>query len=104
VESTRDDVRLHPSVSVDARQQVRAALDLLHDRTLSEQIEAAALLEGQLLPGWYEDWVVVQRETLRQLRLHALEAAAEQLAAEGRYGTAVELGLQALHMPLLRLL
>src|SRR5262245_13822298 len=36
--------------------------------------ELVALQEaGELLPDWYDDWVVLERERLRQLRLHALE-------------------------------
>ncbi|MFJ8667356.1 hypothetical protein [Streptomyces sp. NPDC093600] len=31
---------------------------------------------GELLPG-YEEWVLLERERLRQLRLHALDALAE---------------------------
>jgi hypothetical protein len=35
-----------------------------------------AMLSGEdLLPGWDEDWVLLERERLRQLRLHALDAA-----------------------------
>jgi DNA-binding SARP family transcriptional activator len=47
-------------------------------------------LRGELLPGWYDDWVLLERERLRQLRMHALEALAEKLAAAGRYGEAVQ--------------
>ncbi|MGY1690640.1 AfsR/SARP family transcriptional regulator [Geodermatophilus sp. SYSU D01105] len=50
-------------------------------------------LRGDLLPGWYDDWVLLERERLRQLRLHALEAAADRLASARRYGEA----LQAAH-------
>jgi DNA-binding SARP family transcriptional activator len=45
---------------------------------------------GELLPGWYEDWVLVERERLRQLRMHALEALAEKLTEAGRYGVAMQ--------------
>ncbi len=48
---------------------------------------------GELLPGWYDDWVLLERERLRQLRMHALEALAVKLVAAGRYGEA----LQAAH-------
>jgi SARP family transcriptional regulator, regulator of embCAB operon len=41
------------------------------------------------LLGWYEDWVLVEAEGWRQLRLHALEAAAGVLADVGRFGEAV---------------
>ncbi len=43
---------------------------------------------GQL-PGWHDDWVLVERERLRQLRLYALETLAARLAAAGRPGDAV---------------
>ncbi|WP_369255242.1 AfsR/SARP family transcriptional regulator [Geodermatophilus amargosae] len=52
----------------------------------------SALL-GDLLPGWYDDWVLLERERLRQLRLQALEAVAVRLASLGRHGEA----LQAAH-------
>ncbi|WP_091368006.1 AfsR/SARP family transcriptional regulator [Geodermatophilus telluris] len=47
-------------------------------------------LLGDLLPGWYDDWVLLERERLRQLRLQALEAVAVRLAAAGRHGEALE--------------
>ncbi|MGY1690658.1 AfsR/SARP family transcriptional regulator [Geodermatophilus sp. SYSU D01105] len=50
-------------------------------------------LAGELLPGWYDDWVLLERERLRQLRMHALEQAAVRLAVAGRHGDA----LQAAH-------
>ena len=50
-------------------------------------------LLGDLLPGWYDDWVLLERERLRQLRLQALEAVAARLASLGRHGEA----LQAAH-------
>ncbi|MGY1722237.1 AfsR/SARP family transcriptional regulator [Blastococcus sp. SYSU DS0533] len=50
-------------------------------------------LLGDLLPGWYDDWVLLERERLRQLRLRALETVAERLASCGRHGEA----LQAAH-------
>jgi DNA-binding SARP family transcriptional activator len=45
---------------------------------------------GELLPGWYDDWVLLRREHVRQLHLHALEAWAERLSRAGRYGEAVQ--------------
>jgi DNA-binding SARP family transcriptional activator len=60
------------------------------------------LLDGDLLPGWYDDWVLFERERLRQLRLHALETLALALAAEGRFAAAVEAGLAAIRTEPLR--
>ena len=50
---------------------------------------AAALAAGRhdLLPGWYDDWVLLERERLRQLRLHMLEQLAGQ-PPRARGGTA----------------
>ena len=54
------------------------------------------------MPDWYEDWLEDERERLRQLRLHALEAAAERLLDERRYGQAVDACLLALKTDPLR--
>ena len=43
-----------------------------------------------LLPGWYDDWVIFERERIRQRLLHALEALSRQLSACGRHAEAVE--------------
>ena len=59
-------------------------------------------LRGELLPGWYDDWVLLERERLRQLRMHALEALADKLAAAGRYGEAVQAAYAAVRTEPLR--
>lgn len=48
-----------------------------------------------LLPGWDDDWVVFERELLRQRLLHAFEHAARRLAEGGRYAEAVEAAMAA---------
>jgi DNA-binding SARP family transcriptional activator len=57
---------------------------------------------GELLPGWYDDWVLLERERLRQLRMHALEALAEKHAAAARYGQAVQAAYAAVRAEPLR--
>jgi len=49
---------------------------------------AVVALSADLLPDWYDDWVLVEAEDWRQLRLHALEALTDHLAAAGRWGEA----------------
>ncbi|MEU7654366.1 BTAD domain-containing putative transcriptional regulator [Micromonospora taraxaci] len=61
-----------------------------------------ALATGELLPGWYDDWVLAERERLRQTRLYALEALAERLTTQGRYSEAVQVALTAVHLEPLR--
>lgn len=49
----------------------------------------------ELLPGWGEEWILVERERLRQRVLHALEALSRFLVAAGRYAEAVETAIVA---------
>ena len=55
-----------------------------------------------LLPGWYDDWVLVERERVRQRLLHALEAQSRQLARQGRWAQAVEAAMVAVSAEPLR--
>jgi DNA-binding SARP family transcriptional activator len=57
---------------------------------------------GELLPDWYEDWVLIEREHFRQLRLHALEALCERLTVAGRFAEATEAGAAAVQTEPLR--
>jgi DNA-binding SARP family transcriptional activator len=60
------------------------------------------LWSGDLLPGWYDDWVVDERELLRQLRLHALERSARIFIRDGRLDLALALALEAVRAEPLR--
>lgn len=59
-------------------------------------------LWGDLLPGWYDDWVMLERERLRQMRVHALEAMTRNLADQRRYAEALEVGMAAVGVAPLR--
>jgi len=50
----------------------------------------------ELLPGWYDDWVLVERERLRQRVLHALEELSRRLASAGRFADALEAAIVAI--------
>ncbi|XUL93960.1 AfsR/SARP family transcriptional regulator [Streptomyces galilaeus] len=60
------------------------------------------LRAGELLPGWDEDWVLFERERLRQLRLHALDAVAHQLLGQGMHALALEAALESVRAEPLR--
>ncbi|QGN32416.1 bacterial transcriptional activator domain-containing protein [Microlunatus sp. Gsoil 973] len=71
----------------------------------SQAIDVGSLpdwLWGDLLPGWYEDWVLLERERLRQMRVHALEAMTRNLAELGRFAEALEVGMVAVGVAPLR--
>jgi hypothetical protein len=54
------------------------------------------------LPGWYYDWVLLERDRLRQLRMHAPEALADKYAGAGRYGEAAQAAFAAVRAEPLR--
>lgn len=96
VESTPTQIALAPSVIVDHRAAVARARRLIdHDAVVVDGDLDERLLAADLLPGWCDDWVVVERERMRQLRLHALEALCLRLAERGDGGRAVDVGLLA---------
>jgi DNA-binding SARP family transcriptional activator len=69
---------------------------------LGEQPTVPATLLGELLPGWHDDWVLFERERLRQVQLHTLEAVAAQLVRAGRCAEAVDIAFTAIRMDPLR--
>ena len=90
LEVTPSRVRIIPSVAVDTREQIESAYRSLDGSRPVGRVDPSAL-EGDLLPDWYDDWVVFERERLRQLRLHALEATARRSLADGKFADAVEI-------------
>jgi DNA-binding SARP family transcriptional activator len=92
VETTRTHVRLDPAVTVDHRDAVHVARRIL-DPTAELDETALAINPGELLPDWYDDWVTIERERFRFLRLNALERLCLILADRGRLGEAVDAGL-----------
>jgi DNA-binding SARP family transcriptional activator len=50
---------------------------------------AAALYRGDLLPGCYDDWIILERERLQQLFVETLEQLVRQLEAGGDYPAAI---------------
>jgi DNA-binding SARP family transcriptional activator len=65
-------------------------------------ISADALEAADLLPGWYDDWVIFARERLRQRLLHALEALSRRLRERGRLDEAIEVAVTAVSLEPLR--
>lgn len=94
---------LGAQVAVDVRELAHDVRDLQSGRT-SDWLRALPdeVRDGELLPGWYDDWLLLERERVRQLRLHALEGVAEVLAGEGSYALAVDAALAAVRADPLR--
>jgi DNA-binding SARP family transcriptional activator len=52
----------------------------------------------ELLLGWYDDWVLEQRERLTNLRIYALEGLVDELLMWRRYGEALDAALAAVRL------
>lgn len=88
---SRHVMSLEAGVHVDVGLLLQGARELSQtsdEAVVQASIRTAAL--GELLAGWYDDWVLLERERLRQVRLHALEDQAATLLDRGRYAAALD--------------
>jgi DNA-binding SARP family transcriptional activator len=96
VEANGSRLRLGAAVELDLRDAEAFARRVL-DETDTDVVGAdPSLLFDDLLPDWYEDWVLLERERFRQLRLRALDTLCQRLMCAGRLGDASDVGLAAL--------
>jgi DNA-binding SARP family transcriptional activator len=51
-----------------------------------------------VLPGWGDDWIILERERFRELRLHALERAGDALLGRGDHTMAVQAAMAAIEV------
>ncbi|MDX3453378.1 BTAD domain-containing putative transcriptional regulator [Streptomyces sp. ME02-8801-2C] len=99
-----DTLCLADGVIVDVDAFNRAALGLANsDHAPGDDLPLPVVLDGgELLCGWDEEWVLFERERLRQLRLHALESLSALLTEHGRYALALEAALMCVTVEPLR--
>jgi DNA-binding SARP family transcriptional activator len=95
-------LRLADEVVVDVRRSEGLCRTILSDDGAPAPAGWADDLTGELLPDWYDDWVVMSRERLRQLFLHALERLCVRLCDAGRIAHAIDVGMRALGVDPLR--
>jgi DNA-binding SARP family transcriptional activator len=92
LESTPSWLRVRTDVVVDLEVRSAWAMRLTEGRAcaddLREDVWRSVTLD--LLSSWDEDWVVFERERLRQRVLHGLEALSRLLVCSGRLPQAVE--------------
>lgn len=93
VEGSPGSVRLGDDVAVDLRETEALARSALEGATDDAVVVARLARAGDLLPDWYEEWVTLERERHRQLRLRALDALCERLVTAGRFTEAFDAGL-----------
>jgi len=96
VGTTRSHIGLAPGVRVDVRIMAAQAARLIDPEAECYPSDFdLSLLSGDLLPDWYDEWVIIERERVRQIRLHGLEAMCRRLTALRRYADAIQAALAA---------
>jgi SARP family transcriptional regulator, regulator of embCAB operon len=100
------ELSLADGVDVDVREARALAHRLLDETAPLGDVDVSAVavsrLASDLLPGWRDEWVTPEAEEWRQLRLHALEALTDRLAAQTRYGDAMTAAMAAIKAEPLR--
>ena len=99
IKVTGGQLGLSSSMTVDLHERIAIARDLLDRSTAGAigelRLQTVAALSVELLPDWFEEWLLLECDRWNQLRLHALEALAERLLEAGRLVEAVEAALAA---------
>ena len=97
---------LRPGVAVDLPEGQALAHRLLNLGSPVESADLAAesitLLSSELLPDWYDDWIIAEAEDWRQLRMDALEALGQRLLTQGRSAEAIRAARAAMRVDPLR--
>jgi DNA-binding SARP family transcriptional activator len=90
---------LSEGVDVDLH-RVRAQMRELSQFGLNGNVASCLqqLRDAELLPGWYDDWVLFEQSRLRQDRLHAFQSIARQSLARLDSESAVEASEAALEL------
>lgn len=88
---------LDPDVLVDLHAMEQWATRLIegHPSVADLAVPPSVADALDLLPGFYDDWALIERERIRQRILHALEALSERLAGAGRFADAIEAAMLA---------
>jgi len=104
VAASNSHLALADGVAVDARETMEAARIVLkaHGSAPARRHLERLVDARDLLPDWYDEWVVMEREHFREQRVRALEGLCEHLTVEKHYADAARAGLAAVACEQLR--
>jgi DNA-binding SARP family transcriptional activator len=95
--------RLSQNVAVDVLEAAAWCRAVLENEACIDVSGARRHLPlGELLPDWYDDWVLFERERLRELRASALEALCERLMRGGLLVDAMRIAQEIVKLEPLR--
>ena len=93
---------LNPEVRLDVAALERHGWALLEGPTNPGTRPPPDFFSKELLPGWYEDWVVAERERLGQLQIRFLEALVHHLRELGEFARAIDQAMRLVAIDPLR--
>jgi DNA-binding SARP family transcriptional activator len=94
VESVGDRLRLSADLVVDVKVAEAIGWSLVRQATPAVDRIDPILFTSELLPGWYDDWVIFERERFAQLRYQFLETYTYALVDDGRVAQALDVALR----------
>ena len=97
------EVTIAEGVSVDVWEREELVVQVIEggDRgARSDAIIDQLIIE--LLPGWHDDWVMFERDRLREISMHAIEAQAAALADDRQFACAIAAVYEAIRLDPLR--
>lgn len=96
VEVNRGSLAMKDHVSTDVDRLVKLSNAILDSDAHIPTDFAMLLRPNELTPEWHDEWIVVERDRLRHLRLQALDVLVDRLIAVGKHGVALQAALAAL--------
>jgi DNA-binding SARP family transcriptional activator len=98
ITATRFTLDLSSGVEVDVHRYLAMAATGVEQQSPTPATDALGPWAhgGDLLPDWDDEWLLADRERLRQVRLHVLEEQAERLVRAQQYGQALDAAFAAL--------
>jgi DNA-binding SARP family transcriptional activator len=98
VVSSGSSMWLSEEVDVDVWAAEALGWALTHDpKSVIDHVDPTLFLL-ELLPGWYDDWVVAERERIAQLQLHFLETLTYALIDQNRLTIALDTALRLVNI------
>lgn len=103
LETGRTNLALAADLDVDVDRLLRCAADIERAAGCGDAADALpTLASADLLPGWYDDWVLFEKQRLQHLRIRALESLAKQQLGLGQVDLALLAAQEAVALEPLR--